>query len=369
MTTASLNTVPARFFLPALLLCTSPVWAAGPRDGVETAQAAASARLEGAALVEIEGFTDPIGDIPCAGKSFSHSWHYKFYSAASRQWLMVNACGTNLINVSRHFPAMNRSDPTTRVPSSFAAPAEILEKLAKAGAFRGTGSAKDRRILMSLRILPAAKGIEAACYWTVSQGRAKAVIDCAGKKILSSAGKTGAASSSGGGDASAQKTAKGKDTAGRYIAKALSTVGAKYPRLALLGIESLADRTGSAKCLDAGDGDGWTFTFAGPGKPSYVTMSACKGRTFLQETNFTGKTIDTARLAPIPGHFKNSDEAILKIPKSCIAGHSTFIMKLFNYSPAKTPVRGHSLLWEVHCGTLKYHVDAATGLYLGGGEK
>ncbi|PIU20105.1 MAG: hypothetical protein COT18_04000, partial [Elusimicrobia bacterium CG08_land_8_20_14_0_20_59_10] len=245
MTTASVNASPARFFLPALLLCAAPLWAAGPRDGIETAQAAASVRLEGAVLVEVEGFTDPEGDIPCAGKSFSHSWHYKFYSAASRRWLMVNTCGTKFINISRHFPAMNRSDPTIRVPSSFADPAEILEKLAKAGAFRGTGSAKDRRILMNMRVLPAAKGIEAACYWTVSQGREKAVIDCAGKKILSSAGKSGT-SSSGGNGSGTQKKVKGKDTAGRYIAKALSTVGAKYPRLALLGIESLADRTGSA---------------------------------------------------------------------------------------------------------------------------
>ena len=351
--------------LLAVLFLAAPARSAGPQDGVGTAQNAASARLTGAILVEVEGFADPKGDIPCARNSFSFAWHYKFYSPASREWLLVNACGSRLVNTSRHFPSMNVAEPTPRVPFDFADSAAVLEKLAKAGAFKGTGSAKEREILMNMRIQPAKKGAAPACHWTVSQGRAKAVIDCAGEKIITAPAQPAAPAGKGAGGA----VIKGKDTAGRDIAQALSAVGRKYPRLALLNIETLADKTGSAKCIVAAEGDGWSFNFYGPGKPDTVTYSACKGKTLLQEMNFAGKPVNITRLSPIPGSFKNSDEAMTKIPKSCLASHSTFTMRLNNFAAAKTPVTGHNLLWTVECGTLRYYVDAATGRFLGGGEK
>jgi hypothetical protein len=165
-----------------VLMLASWTEAAGPLDGVKTASEAAQSKAAGAELVEIEGFADPEGDIPCSGRSFSNTWHYKFHSSSYGGWFIVNVCGGNFINAARHFPLRKSEEPTRALPVSFADSGAVLEKLDRDGVFHGTGGTRNREILMDIRYLPEKDGRPAGCYWTVSQGKEKALTDCYGKK-------------------------------------------------------------------------------------------------------------------------------------------------------------------------------------------
>ncbi len=343
----------------ALLLLAPLAQAAGPFEGVKTASEAAEFRAPGSKLVEIEGFTDPEGDIPCSGKSFSNSWHYKFHSASTGGWLIVNACGENFINAATHFPSARSEEPVRTLPASFAGAAAVLKKLQKDGVFQAAPASSDREILMAVRYMPAKSGRPAGCYWTVSREKQKVLADCQGKEHWT----TGAAP----GAKLAPSTApKGKDTAGKYTKLALETMQHKHPGARLMYVESLVDRTGSTKCLSAMEG--WDFVFSSPGAASNMTLSACLGKTSLEEVDFTGRTAGTNRLDPMPLQFKDSDFALSKVP-SCAQDYATSSMRLQNFKPRFTPFAGHNFIWTVDCGSHKYYADGYTGQYLGPGRK
>ena len=354
------NSVSRRVLLAALLTASvSTARAAGSRDGLATASAEAASRLSGAVLTEIEGFADTGGTIPCAGKSFSKTWHYKFYAASTREWLLVNACAGTFIDASKQVPSMDSDDPTSRLPAVFADSPEILKKLAATNAFRPAPNSLSRDILMNIRVLPKKDNRPAGCYWTVSQGKAKVVTDCDGKKVWSPAGATAPA-------AEEAKKIKAKDPAGKYTALANATAHTKYPGAVLMAVETMTDRNGSAKCVS--DMDGWAFTFNQAGITHAATFKACRGKTSLDELGVGEAPPDFRKLSPLPDTFKDSDAAIAQIPKDSRAASSTFTMTLRKFKPGMSPVKGHSFIWEVDCGTLKYYVDAYTALYLGGGE-
>ena len=342
----------------AILAAAAPARAAGPRDGLATASAEASSRLPGAVLTEIEGFADPEGAIPCAGKSFSAAWHYKFYSSATREWLLVNACAGSFINAAKEVPSMYSDEPTSRLPAAFADPAEVLEKLDKAKAFHAAPSSLSRDLLMNIRVLPKKDARPAGCYWTVSQGKAKAVIDCEGKKVWTSEGFVDPVKE-------AEKKARAKDTALKYLSLALAAVPGKYPGAALMAVGTMTDRDGNSKCVS--DMDGWGYTFKETG-PHLVAFGGCRGKTSLDEMVFQEGDNSLRGLMPLPERFKDSDYTIAKIPKDSRLKYSTFSMTLHKFKPGMSPVKGHSFIWQVECGTLRYYVDAYTGLYLGGGE-
>lgn len=341
------------------LLLALPAAAAGPREGTATASGEAELRVPDAELVEIEGFTGPDGDIPCAARSFSSNWHYKFYSVSSGEWLIVNACGTRFMNAAKHFPAMKTEESVTRLPAAFSDPGSVLTKLQADGIFTGTGSSREREILMTVRNLPEKDGRPAGCYWLVSQGKAKALADCRNKKSW----KLGA----GTGPKLAAAFTKGKDTAGRYSDLALKTVRRKNPGAQLFTVESLVDRTGSAKCV--GPEDGWSFNFNSPELSTNLIFHACNGKTAFEDIDFSGRGNAGKDLAPIPLPFKDSDFALSKVPPGCVSGHSTLSMKLQNFKPQFSPFAGHNLIWTVDCGSLRYYSDGYTGLYLGPGKK
>lgn len=350
-----------KIFLPpaaVLMLLASWTRAAGPLEGVKTASEAAEFRTAGAELVEIEGFSDPEGDISCSGKSFSDTWHYKFYSPAYGGWLMINACGDNFVNAAKHFPYRKAEEPTKALPASFADSGAVLEKLDRDGVFQGTGGTRNREILMNIRYHPEKNGRPAGCYWTVSQGKQKVLTGCDGKKhwVAAAGGKPKLAPG---------KMLKGKDTAAKYAKLAAETVGRKYPGARMMYAESLADRTGSAKCLSPADG--WTFVFSSRELKTSITFGGCRGKTSLEEVDFTGKTGNIRSLDPLPLQFKDSDFVLSQTPAACV--HATVLMKLQNFKPEFTPFTGHNLLWTVDCGSLRYYLDGYTGKYLGPGKK
>lgn len=348
-----------RRVLPAaiLLLSLAPAFAAGTSEGLKTAAEAAELRLPGSELVEIEGFTDPEGDIPCVKRSLASVWHYKFYDDTSAKWLIVNSCGDVFVNAAENLPYLKAEEPTRALPASFSDSAAVLKKLYKASAFRPGGGTQNREILMNVRYLPEKDGRPAGCYWTVSLGKQKVFMDCAGKKHWAAAGSSGPKLKPG-------PFLKGKDTAGRYTKVLTGAMSRKYPGALLIGVETLADRTGSAKCLDANDG--WTFIFGT--RTGIMTAGGCKGKTVIGGMDFDSK-FSGANLAPLPADFKDSDFSLSRTPPACAAEHNTVSMKLKNFKPGFTPFAGHNLLWTIDCGALRYYVDGYTGQYLGPGKR
>lgn len=351
---------PAKNAAIICLLLALPAGAAGPLEGVGTASEAAVLRAADAELVEIEGFTGPEGDIPCSPRSYSNNWRYKFYSRSSKGWLLVHACGSGLMNVAKHFPGSASEEPTESLPPSFSDPESVLKKMEGDGVFRGAGDAQNREILMKLRRLPEKDGREEGCYWTVSQGKAKALADCGAKKSW----KLGE------GTAKRLKVSprlKGKDTAGRYSARAAEMAHRQDPGAQFFSVESLVDRSGSAKCLVPDDG--WTFVFRSPTLSNSVSIGACNGKVAMGGIDFSGKFGGTGALAPVPLHFKDSDTALSNVPPSCVKNNPTILMKLQNFKLKLTPFAGHTLIWTVDCGSSRYLVDGYTGAYLGPGKK
>jgi hypothetical protein len=343
----------------ALLAWLAPhaAFAAGPREGLSAAAEAAQARLPGSELVEVEGFTDPEGDIPCSAKALANVWHYKFYSEADAKWLVANSCGDIFMNAAENLPYLKSEEPTVPLPAEFADSTAVLEKLDKAGALQLPGGTSSREILMNVRILPAKDGRPAGCYWTVKAGKQKAFMDCAGKKHWAAPGPKGPA-------LAVKPVTKGKDTAARYTKVLVEAVSRKYPGSVLMGIETLADRTGSAKCLTPGDG--WTFIFHT--QSGVVTAGGCKGKTVLTGLDFDGK-YTVADLDALSENFKDSDFSLSQTPPACVGEHGTISMKLRSFKPKVTPFAGHSLIWTIDCGSLRYYVDGFTGKYLGPGKK
>lgn len=345
--------------LSLLLLLVPPSPAAGPAAGIRAATEGAELRTEGPELVEIEGFAGTDGDIPCSRNSYSNSWHYKFHSAEG--WFLVNACGPNFINSSRHMPYGRSGEPDKRLPAAFAAPAEVLEKLAADGVFVPAPNPYDRDVLMNIRFLPAAGGRPAGCYWTVSQGKVKALADCAAEKTWKLSGPRPAAKTVEGGP-----LVKGRDTAGRYVQEAIDTIRRQRPGAKLMFIETLADRTGSAKCVIPEDGWSYVFFYNG-GKSGF---GACMGKTAAQYVSFDGSAGgEFDRLDPITPPFKDSDFALSRVPKGFVANCATLSMKLQNFKPAFAPSAGHSLVWTIDCGLQRHLVDAHTGGYIGPSKK
>lgn len=341
------------------LLLALPAGAAGPREGINTAAGEAEYRVPDAELVEIEGFTSPEGDIPCAPKSYSNNWHYKFHSPSSGEWLLVNACGPGFMNVAKSIPDRASEEPTKRLPAAFADPGTVLKKMAADGVFSGTGDARNREILMKVRNLPEKDGRPAGCYWAVSQGRAKALADCEAEKTW----KTGGAAPK----IAAGPPIKGKDTAGRYTRRAIEAARSKYPGAKLLAVESLVDKTGSSKCLIPDDG--WTFIFYSPELSNTIPVGACKDKVSLGSMDFSGKLGKLNILDQMPQPFKDSDAALSAAPQACVKNYSTLTMKLQNFKPKFTPFAGHNLIWTVDCGSSRHLIDGYTGAYLGPGKK
>ncbi|MGD9641296.1 MAG: hypothetical protein AB7V08_01005 [Elusimicrobiales bacterium] len=347
--------------LLAGLLLAVPAAAGGPADGRATAAAEAGLRLGGAELVELEGFTAPDGSIPCAGRSFSNSWHYKFHSGG--EWLIVNACGENFINAARHNPYRNADEPRKKLPYAFAAPGEVLKKMEKDGVFKAQPNPLSRDVLMRVRMLPAAEGRPEGCYWFVSQGKAKALADCAGEKTwalgVQAKRKFKAA------DAAAPrlkpKKAKSRLTAGRFAAGALALARAKSPGAYLLNVEAIVAPDGT---LDCAANIPWEFTFGLPEINNFGRTGAdCGARLTKLSMGEFDRGKDFAGLAKTPEQFRDSDEAASVVPEKC--PHKRVVMKLRNYKPGKSPVPGHSFLWELHCGSQHHYIDAVKGLYLG----
>jgi len=333
--------------------------AATNAEGTGTAAGEAKLRVPGAVLVEVEGFVDPEGDIPCVGKSFSNIWQYKYYSGATAEWLIVNTCGNNFINASKHFPRAIAEEPTKALPAYFADSRAVLEMLQREKVFTGAGSARDRGILLTASYLPPKDGRPAGCYWTVSQDKVKILADCEGKKHWG----TGKAAPAG---QVSVKALKGDDTAGKYVKLAADTVRRKQQGARLMLIEALVDRSGSAKCLIPDDG--WTYVFSSPNSTN-MTFGGCKNKTSLENVDFTGRTGNFRGFEPLPLSFKDSDFVLSKTPSACAAGHSTISMKLRRFKTETSPVSGFNLLWTVDCGALRYYLDGYTGKYLGPGKK
>jgi len=346
--------------LLALLALAFPAAAAGPAEGVSTARAEAELRADAPVLVEIEGFAGPDGQIPCSRSSYSNSWHYKFYAAG--EWLIVNACGPSFINYAKHTPYDTSGEPRTRLPRSFASPAEVLKKLAEDKIFVPVPNQFDRDVLMTLHNLPAADGRPEGCYWSVSQGKTRVLADCAAEKTWALSGK----GSAGGTGTAAGPLKKGRDTAGRYARAAIDTIRRKYPGAQLMFIESLADRTGSAKCVTPNDG--WSYVFLHGGSRS--AFGACLGKTAAEYVLFDGSAGGgLEKVNPISLPFKDSDFALSQVPKDCVKNYATISMKLQNFKAPYAQFAGHSLVWTIDCGSLRYLVDANTGSYLGPGDK
>lgn len=330
--------------------------AAAPADGRPTAVAEAELRAPDAVLVEIEGFTAPDGGIPCRGKSFSNAWHYKFYVPSSGEWLIVNACGDDFINAAKHFPYRNSDESEKALPRSLAAPAAVLKKLQDDGLFSPEPNPFSRDIQMLARLLPEKDGRPAGCYWAVAQGKAKFLADCeAGKvwKLSAASGKPKAAAGT------LQPAVKGKDTAGRYANLAVDYMRKKVPDSRLVFVETLADRTGSTKCIDPKDG--WIFVFASR-TAGISTFEGCRGKTAVELTDFDNKhAVKASELETIILPFRDSDLALAQVPKECVEAHPTISMKLANYKAGRSPAAGRSQVWTVNCGAKKFYVDANTG--------
>ena len=342
-----------------LLLCLAAApaaRAAAPADGRPTAAAEAELRSPDAVLVEIEGFTSPDGDIPCKGSSYSNAWHYKFYVPSSGEWLIVNACADNFINAAKDYPYMKTDEPDKPLPRSLAAPAAVLKKLKADGLFSPEPNPFSRDIQMLARLLPARNGRPAGCYWTVAQGKAKFVADCEARqawKLSAASGKPKAAAGA------LQPAVKGKDTAGRYASLAVDYMRKKVPDSRLVFVETLTDRTGSAKCIDPKDG--WIFVFASR-TAGTSTFEGCRGKTSVELTDFDNKyAVKTSELETIILPFRDSDLALAQVPKECVEAHPTISMKLANYKAGHSPAAGRSQVWTVNCGSKKFYVDANTG--------
>lgn len=335
------------------------------------AKGTAAARAPGSALVEIEGFADWNGDIPC-GKRYSNTWHYKFFSASDSSWYLVNACGDAVMNSAKHYPGDATAEPRTTLPRAFMNSADIIKKLKAEGMFKEKSKSLDRDMYMRMAFLPESGPRPAGCYWAVTRAKEKTLMDCEGTKRYSAAPpppkaapeeKESALDQVGGG-----KKVKGRDTAARYVKVAIKAMQKKYPGAVLKAVESLVDRTGSAKCIAADDG--WSLIFSVPGmKTESPVLGGCKGKTEFMASDYSGKNSYVNAYAAMPDSFKNSDEAISVVPASCLAGHSTAIMKLQKFSPKASPVNGHTFIWQIDCGQKRYYVDAVTGLSLGEGRK
>ena len=347
------------FLFAAALLPASSARAAGARSGVPAASEAAELRAPGSTLVEIEGFADPAGGIPCSGKSFSNSWHYKFYDGSD--WLLINACGGDFLDAAKHFPENKDAEPVRTLPATFADSAEILQKLEKAGFFQGPSESFERDMLMRAAYLKEEGDRPAGCYWTVSRGKEKVLMDCDGKKQWTT-GKTPAAGAKPG------PAAKGKDPAARYAQLAIDTIRRKTPGARLMLIESLVDRTGSAKCIDPKDG--WTYVFSTGGAAATSAFAGCRGKSTADYILFDGRnTGSLEKLEPIAPPFKDSDQVLSQVPADCVKNYSTISMKLQNFKPRYALFAGHSLVWTIDCGAHRHFVDGNTGKYLGGGTK
>lgn len=346
------------------LLAAGPAAAAGPAEGLGTALGEAELRYGGADLVEIEGFAGPDGQIPCTRASYSNSWHYKFF--AGGDWYIVNACGPNLVNAGRHMPYDRSGEPGRRLPDRFSAPAEVLKKLKADGVFApAPNPLGDRDVLLRIRFLPARDGRPEGCYWFASQGKAKALADCRAEKTWKLSDPAPAAAGKG----AKGPAAKGKDPAARYARLAIDAITAKQPGARLVLVESLVDRTGSAKCIDPKDG--WSYVFAKPGGTRAMSAFAgCRGKTTADYVLFDGANAgDLGKLDPISPPFKDSDWALSQVPQDCVKNYSTISMKLKNFKARYAPVAGHSLVWIVDCGSKRHLVDGHTGKYLGPGPK
>lgn len=359
--------------LYALLLAALPAasFAAGGGDGVAAAKGTAGARAPGYSLVEIEGFADWNGDIPC-GKRYSANWHYKFYSSSEASWFLVNACGGAVLNTAKHFPADAAAEPRTALPRLFMDSVGIMKKLKKEGLFTAKSTALDRDMYMRMAWLPEAGPRPAGCYWSVTRGKEKTLVDCDGLKRYSAApppAKAAAADADGAlAQAGGGKKVKARDAAGRYVKVAIKAMQKRYPGSVLKAVESLVDKTGSAKCMAADDG--WMFIFSMQNsKGETEVLGGCKGKTEFIASDYSGKNNYVNAYAPLPDVFKDSDEAMGAVPAACLAGRSTAIMKLQNFKPKAAPVTGHTFIWQIDCGQKRYYVDAVTGRSLGEGRK
>jgi hypothetical protein len=278
--------------------------------------------------------------------------------------MLVNACGPNFINAAKDRPYGTAGLPVKRLPASFASAAEVLKKLAEDGIFLPAPNKFDRDVLMNIRYLPASGGRPEGCYWSVSQGRTKALADCAAEKTWKLGGPAAGVKTA----APAGPTVKAKDPASRYVQLALDTIPRKKPGARLMLIESLVDRTGSTKCM--APEDGWSYVFVTLGSKAYSAFGGCEGKTAADYVQFDGGSAGTVEnMEPISLPFKDSDFALSRVPKGCISGNSTISMKLQNFKTGSAPAAGHNLVWTIDCGSQRYLVDARTGSYIGPGKK
>lgn len=349
-----------QLLLPLLLaLFPASALAAGSAAGRAYAAGEAAGRLPGAALVEIEGFADDAGGIPCGKKAYSSTWHYKFYSPASQAWVLANACGSFVLNSANHIPSRASAAPREPLPAALADSSAVAEALKKDGLFTEPSAALDRDLYMRAAWLPEEGARPAGCYWEVSRGREKAYLDCAGLKRYAAA--------AGGGSASAgakRKVKKGGDGAAKYYKVLTEAAAGRYKGASLRYIEGLTEVDGSIKCI--GPEDGWAFVFSVPAMGSVpVILGGCRNKTMFTNADLGGAYKGIFSYREIPGGFKDSLEAAAVLPTGCAGGRSTLIMKLRNFKPAAAPITGHSFVWEADCGGQKYYVDAQTGRYLG----
>lgn len=338
----------------AALLLAAAARAAGPGAGMGVALGEAELRYPDARLVEIEGFTDVAGDIPCKGRSYSRVWHYKYFIPSSGEWLIVNACGETFVNAAKHIPYLKSGEPTLAVPERFAAPAEVLRRLKEDKLLAPEPNRFSLDLRLQLRMHPARDGRPAGCYWTASQGKAAAMTDCGAEKSWSLAkGKPAAAGTSG----SLKPAKKAKDAAGRYARVAVDYMKKKYPDARLLAVEALTDGTGSAKCVSPRDG--WLFTFHSR-TGGFPVVKGCGGKTEAELTDMDGRhSLSLSKYDALVLPFRDSDWALAQIAADC--PHPTRTMRLANYKAGHSPAAGRSQVWTVTCGSQKHHVDALTG--------
>jgi hypothetical protein len=115
--------------------------------------------------------------------------------------------------------------------------------------------------------------------------------------------------------------------------------------------------------------DGWSYVFSSPGMSTVSSFGGCRGKTGSEFVSFDGRnTAGMDSLDQITLPFKDSDFALSRVPKDCRA-YSTISMKLQKFKPRYSPFSGHSLIWTIDCGSLRYYVDANNGSYLGPGKK
>lgn len=340
-----------------ILLAAPAAWAASAREGMGAAMGAAELRDASLRLVEIEAFADEAGDIPCGRRSFSNTWKYKFYSRDAG-WAVVNACGGTVLNYAGHKPYNTAKEPVISLPDSFIDSTAAAEKIYGAGA-----DAKKRDSLMRFAYYPEAADRPAGFYWRITRKRKTVYVDTEGEKTWGDAPVAAAPKGSSGGKG---KYVKGRDPAAKYYNVAVTEVRKKYAGAQLRMIEAIADRTGSAKCVD--EMDGWWFIFYVPGMNTFASLTGCMNKTMHHGVDFEGRNA-VGPLEEIPALFKDSDWAVSRIPKSACSGLSSMTMRLKNYRHGKCPVAGCGFVWVITCGSTEHFVDARAGDYLGAAEK